>query len=284
MKMGPIGVFDSGMGGLTILKPIREKLPDFDVIYLGDNARAPYGAHSFDTIYRYTRECVSHLFGMGCRLVILACNTASARSLRTLQQRDLKNSADPNRRILGVIRPTVEAISQYTRTGSVGIVGTKGTIRSESYPLEIRHLDPSLKVYQQACPMWVPIVESGEGVDNPGTLYFLRRDMESLLAQSDDIDTVLLGCTHYPLLLPLLEGMGFGGIRWLTQGDIVAKSLTEYLRRHPEMEKSLSRGGELRLLTTGNGEDFVMRGGAFQEYYPDGVQVEEVTVRQGLTL
>lgn len=273
---GCIGVFDSGLGGLTVLRALREELPQYRYVYLGDNARAPYGSHSFDTIYRYTRECVSYLFGLGCPLVILACNTASARALRTLQQRDLPLSTDPSRRILGVIRPTVEALSGYTHTRHVGIVGTEGTIRSRSYPIEIAHLFPDISIYQQACPMWVPLVENGEVAPHEGTRYFLARDLCRLLAQSDRIDTILLGCTHYPLLLPLLRDLSPRRVRWLSQGEIVACSLKDYLKRHPEMDSRLDKSGGLALLTTGSVEGFVHRSKVFESYYPLDVPVESV--------
>ena len=276
--MGAIGVFDSGLGGLTILKSLREQLPEYSYMYLGDNARAPYGSHSFETIYQYTRECVHFLFEQGCPLVILACNTASARALRTLQQADLPKSHDPTRRILGVIRPTVEAMSVYTVTGKVGIVGTNGTVESGSYPMEIAHLYPHIQVFQQACPMWVPLVENGEVDPHAGTMYFLRRDMERLLSQSDDIDTVLLGCTHYPMLRPLLEQVVPGRVSLLSQGDIVAKSLSNYLERHPEMEQRLNKTASLAILTTGSPEELKMKAPAFSTYLPLGANIRQVVV------
>lgn len=282
--MGAIGVFDSGLGGFTVLKALREQLPEYSYVYLGDNARAPYGSHSFETIYQYTRECVHYLFEQGCPLVILACNTASARALRTLQQVDLPKSKDSTRRILGVIRPTVEALSGYTVTGKVGIVGTNGTVQSGSYPMEIAHLHPHIQVFQQACPMWVPLVENHEVEPHAGTMYFLKRDMDRLLSQCQDIDTLLLGCTHYPILLPLLKQVVPAGIRLLSQGDIVAKSLTNYLERHPEMERRLNKDASLVLLTTGTPSELKTKGKAFAAYLPSHATVQQVVVSATQTL
>ena len=261
--MGAIGVFDSGFGGLTVLRELRRVLPDYDFIYLGDNARAPYGSHSFDTIYRYTREAVSYLFDQGCPLVILACNTASAKALRSLQQIDLPISKDPTRRILGVIRPTVESVAEFSRNGHIGIVGTNGTISSNSYSIEIAHLYPEAKVSQLACPMWVPLVENNEIDDNPGTQYFIRRDISRLLSKDQDIDTILLGCTHYPLLLARIREALPREISLVSQGAIVASSLQDYLHRHPEMDIRLSKTSQMSYRTTSGKDEFLSLASVF---------------------
>lgn len=262
-EMGAIGVFDSGFGGLTVLRELRRVLPDYDFIYLGDNARAPYGSHSFDTIYRYTREAVSYLFDQGCPLVILACNTASAKALRSLQQIDLPISKDPTRRILGVIRPTVESVAEFSRNGHIGIVGTNGTISSNSYSIEIAHLYPEAKVSQLACPMWVPLVENNEIDDNPGTQYFIRRDISRLLSKDQDIDTILLGCTHYPLLLARIREALPREISLVSQGAIVASSLQDYLHRHPEMNIRLSKTSQMSYRTTSGKDEFLSLASVF---------------------
>lgn len=262
-EMGAIGVFDSGFGGLTVLRELRRVLPDYDFIYLGDNARAPYGSHSFDTIYRYTREAVSYLFDQGCPLVILACNTASAKALRSLQQIDLPISKDPTRRILGVIRPTVESVAEFSRNGHIGIVGTNGTISSNSYSIEIAHLYPEAKVSQLACPMWVPLVENNEIDDNPGTQYFIRRDISRLLSKDQDIDTILLGCTHYPLLLARIKEALPREISLVSQGAIVASSLQDYLHRHPEMDIRLSKTSQMSYRTTSGKDEFLSLASVF---------------------
>ncbi len=251
---GPIGVFDSGYGGLTILDEIRRKLPQYDYIYLGDNARAPYGTRSFDIVYRFTLEAVRYLFEQGCQLVILGCNTASAKALRSIQQNDLP-AIDPDRRVLGVIRPTVEKIGEITKTGNIGIVGTPGTIRSHSYEMEIEKLYPGFRTFTQACPMWVPLVENGEATGE-GTDYFVKRDVERLMAQNPDIDTVILGCTHYPLLKDKVEKYVPEGVTVLSQGAIVADSLADYLNRHPEMTARCSKGATCRYLTTESSDKF----------------------------
>lgn len=251
---GPIGVFDSGYGGLTILDEIRHKLPQYDYIYLGDNARAPYGTRSFDIVYRFTLEAVRYLFEQGCQLVILGCNTASAKALRSIQQNDLP-AIDPDRRVLGVIRPTVEKIGEITKTGNIGIVGTPGTIRSHSYEMEIEKLYPGFRTFTQACPMWVPLVENGEATGE-GTDYFVKRDVERLMAQNPDIDTVILGCTHYPLLKDKVEKYVPEGVTVLSQGAIVADSLADYLNRHPEMTARCSKGATCRYLTTESSDKF----------------------------
>lgn len=251
---GPIGVFDSGYGGLTILDEIRRKLSQYDYIYLGDNARAPYGTRSFDIVYRFTLEAVRYLFEQGCQLVILGCNTASAKALRSIQQNDLP-AIDPARRVLGVIRPTVEKIGEITKTGNIGIVGTPGTIRSHSYEMEIEKLYPGFRTFTQACPMWVPLVENGEATGE-GTDYFVKRDVERLMAQNPDIDTVILGCTHYPLLKDKVEKYVPEGVTVLSQGAIVADSLADYLNRHPEMTARCSKGATCRYLTTESSDKF----------------------------
>lgn len=236
---GPIGVFDSGYGGLTILRDMVSRLPGYRYMYLGDNARAPYGSRSFDVVYRFTLEAVRYLFDAGCPLVILACNTASAKALRSIQQRDLPQ-IDATRRVLGIIRPTVEVLGDVTRTGHIGILGTPGTIRSGSYDIEVAKLYPDFKVTGHACPMWVPLVEYGEA-DRPGADYFVRQEVEALFARDPDIDTIVLGCTHYPLLIDKIRQYVPAGVRLLTQGEIVADSLADYLRRHPEMERRIAR-------------------------------------------
>lgn len=260
-NLSPVGIFDSGYGGLTVLREIIKELPDYDYLYLGDNARAPYGTRSFATIYDYTLEAVKYLFSQNCPLIILACNTASARALRNIQQKDLPHLA-PDNRVLGIIRPTAEVIGHYTKTKKVGIMATPGTVASESYVLEIAHQFPQVEVYQQACPLWVPLVESGE-TDGRGAAYFVKEKIRELTAQSEEIDTVLLGCTHYPLLLPLIEKYTPKSVRILTQGDIVAKSLADYLQRHSEMKKRLTQTGTRRFLTTGDAAEFAERGKVF---------------------
>lgn len=250
----PIGVFDSGYGGLTILREIAQKLPQYDYLYLGDNARTPYGTRSFDTVYHYTLECVRHLFDRGCRLVVLACNTASAKALRNIQQLDLPTLA-PDRRVLGVIRPTTEVIGTYSQTGHVGILATRGTVTSESYRVEIEKFFPDLRVFQEACPMWVPLVENEEYA-SPGADYFVQQHIDRLLAQSPDIDTILLACTHYPLLLNKIRQFVPAETTILSQGGIVADSLADYLQRHPDLEAQCSKQGRRAFLTTDSTDDF----------------------------
>ncbi len=254
ITQGPIAVFDSGYGGLTVLNELRNHLPHYDFIYLGDNARAPYGTRSFDIVYEYTLQAVKKLFSMGAHLVILACNTASAKALRTIQQNDLPN-LDPTKRVLGVIRPSVEVVGDYTKSGHIGILGTMGTVQSLSYPLEIRKQSEDLKVYQEACPMWVPLVENGEA-ESDGADYFVKKHLEALLLQESKMDTIILGCTHYPLLLNKIKQFLPTGVQVLSQGDIVAKSLVEYLHRHPEMEVKCSKEGTINYFTTENIEKF----------------------------
>jgi len=253
-KANPIGVFDSGYGGLTVLKEIISKLPEYDYIYLGDNARAPYGSRSFDTVYRYTLQCVQWFFSQGCSLVILACNTASAKALRTIQQNDLPG-IDPAKRVLGVIRPTTEMIGNYSLTNSVGILATNGTVASDSYPVEIAKFFPEIKVYQQACPLWVPLIENNEH-QGDGADFFVKKNLESIFRKGSDIDVILLGCTHYPLLNEKIQEYLPSGVKLISQGEIVADSLADYLRRHPEMETKCSKNGGRVFYTTDSTEDF----------------------------
>lgn len=250
----PIGVFDSGYGGLTVLKEIVKTLPQYDYLYLGDNARAPYGPRSFDTVYQYTLQCVKWFFSQGCELVILACNTASAKALRTIQQNDLPG-IDPHKRVLGVIRPTTEIIGQYSKTGAVGILGTSGTVLSQSYPIEIAKSFPAVKVYQEACPMWVPLVENNE-YNKPGADYFIDQHLKQLFDNAPDIDTLLLACTHYPLLLDKIRAFAPAGTTILSQGEIVANSLKNYLERHPEIAALCTKQGTRTFYTTDSVSDF----------------------------
>lgn len=250
----PIGVFDSGYGGLTVLKEIIKQLPEYDYVYLGDNARAPYGTRSFETVYEYTLDCVQQLFNMGCELVVLACNTASAKALRTIQQKDLPEIA-PDKRVLGVIRPTTEIVGKYTKTGHVGILGTTGTIISDSYPIEIKKFYPQLIVHQEACPMWVPLVENNE-FESEGADFFIKKNLDNLLKNDKKIDTIILGCTHYPLLINKIKKHLPENITILSQGEIVGKSLTDYLHRHPEIEQKCSKGGSIEFYTTDSPENF----------------------------
>lgn len=237
-----------------MLKEIVGELPQYDYLYLGDNARAPYGSRSFETVYEYTLECVKHLFSMGCHLVILACNTASAKALRTIQQKDLPTLA-PGKRVLGVIRPTTELIANYSKTGHVGVLGTAGTVSSGSYLVEIEKFFPKLKVYQEACPMWVPLIENGE-IENAGADYFIKRHVDKLIARDPQIDAIILGCTHYPLIADKIKQYLPAGVQLLSQGAIVAKSLKDYLQRHPEIEKNCSKNGSISFYTTDLPETF----------------------------
>ena len=255
---GPIGVFDSGFGGLTILRDIKKRLPQYDYLYLGDNARAPYGTRSFDTVYEFTLEAVRELMMRGCPLVILACNTASAKALRTIQQQDLPRMEDPTRRVLGVIRPTAEAIGELSQSRHIGIFATPGTVNSRSYDIEISHLHKDFVTNSQACPMWVHLIENGQ-MDTPGADYFIQKDTEALLAKDSEIDTVILGCTHYPLIADKIKKYLPAHIKVVSQGSIVAKSLADYLIRHPEMERRLSKHepeGIVTYLTTEHPERF----------------------------
>ncbi len=257
----PIGVFDSGYGGLTVFKSIVAELPQYDYIYLGDNGRAPYGNRSFDTVHQYTLESVEWFFKMGCRLVILACNTASAKALRTIQQKDLPRLG-PDKRVLGVIRPTAEVIGQYTKTRSVGVLGTKGTINSRSYEIEIGKFFPDIKVHPLACPMWVPLVENNE-YRSEGADFFVKKYLDELMNQAPDIDTILLACTHYPLLTDKIKQFLPANINVVAQGGIVARSLEDYLLRHKEMESLISRERQMHFYTTDDPADFNEHAGIF---------------------
>lgn len=251
---GPIGIFDSGYGGLTILREIRRRLPQYDYLYLGDNARAPYGTRSFDIVYEFTRDAVEELFNRGCHLVILACNTASAKALRTIQQH-LLPIADRERRVLGVIRPTVEILGKISETHHIGLLATPGTVRSHSYRMEIEKIYPGMEITEQECPIWVPLVETGE-FNGDGADYFVKKYIDRLLSSDPEIDTLILGCTHYPLLLPKIRKYTPNHIRILPQGELVAESLADYLQRHPEMEKKCTRGGSMEYLTTESPDKF----------------------------
>ena len=253
-KSGPIGVFDSGYGGLTVLKEIVGKLPQYDYLYLGDNARAPYGNRSFDTVYQYTLQCVKWFFEQGCSLVILACNTASAKALRTIQQNDLPVIA-PDKRVLGVIRPTAEIIGSFSETQNVGILATNGTVASGSYPMEIAKFFPGLKVFQEACPMWVPLVENEE-YKNQGADFFVKKNLHNIFEKGANIDVLLLACTHYPLLKEKIEEYLPIGVKLISQGEIVASSVADYLSRHPEIENLCSKNGQQVFYTTDSTEDF----------------------------
>ncbi len=257
----PIGVFDSGYGGLTVFKSIAEKLPQYDYIYLGDNGRAPYGNRSFETVYEYTLECVKWFFEQGCELVIVACNTASAKALRTIQQKDLQNLGH-GKRVLGVIRPTAEIIGNYTKTKHIGVLGTKGTVSSGSYLIEINKFFPDVAVHQLACPMWVPIVEYGE-YNSPGADFFVKKYLDELMALNADIDTILLACTHYPLLMDKIKQHLPAHINVVAQGGIVADSLSDYLNRHPQMQQSITQGGNIQFHTTDSVQDFNEHATAF---------------------
>jgi glutamate racemase len=270
---GPIGIFDSGYGGLTILHGIRQLLPEYDYLYLGDNARTPYGTRSFDVVYEFTRQAVQKLFEMGCHLVILGCNTASAKALRSIQQNDLPQW-DPQRRVLGVIRPTAEIIGSLTQNRHVGIFATEGTIKSESYNLEIHKLYPDIQVSGVACPFWVPLVEYHEA-DSPGADYFVKKRIDQLLRLDPQIDTVILGCTHYPLLLPKIHKYIPRGIRIIAQGEYVASSLQNYFERHPDMEQRCTKNGQTRYLTTENPERFKEQA---QIFLHENIEVENVVL------
>ncbi len=250
----PIGVFDSGYGGLTVLKEIVKKLPQYDYLYLGDNARAPYGNRSFDTVYHYTLQCVEKLFSMNCNLVIIACNTSSAKALRNIQQVDLPKKY-PDKRVLGVIRPTTEIVGNYSKTGHVGVLGTAGTVASNSYPVEIEKFFPELNVYQEACPMWVPLVENNE-YESPPADYYVKKNLDNLFSKSDKIDTIILGCTHYPLLTGKIKKYIPENVTLLSQGEVVAESLADYLKRHPEMESRCTKGGNIEFYTSDSAENF----------------------------
>jgi glutamate racemase len=272
-----IGVFDSGYGGLTVLRSLVDRLPQFDFVYLGDNARAPYGNRSFETVYQYTLQCVNWLFDQAdCDLVILACNTASAKALRQIQQCDLPLRSKP-KRLLGVIRPTTEQLGAFTRSGHVGILGTQGTVDSQSYPIELAKFFPDLSVSQEACPLWVPLVEEGR-LEEPEAHLAVKERLDTLMAKDGQIDTLLLACTHYPLLLPLLEQHKAPGLRLLSQGDLVAERLEDYLNRHAEFARELSQAGNLSFFTTGDAQQFRSRAQVFfgQEVEAESVRIGEV--------
>lgn len=270
---GPIGIFDSGYGGLTILDAIRRELPQYDYLYLGDNARAPYGPRSFDVVYEFTRQAVEKLFEQGCHLVILGCNTASAKALRTIQQHDLP-LLDPHRRVLGIIRPTAEVIGSLTESRHVGVLATEGTIKSESYTLEIQHKNPDIQVTGVACPFWVPLVENNE-IDSPAADYFVKRRLDEIMLADPLIDAIILGCTHYPLLMPKIMQYKPANVRIVSQGSYVAESLHRYLERHPDMAAKCSCGGVVRYLTTENPEKFKDSARIFLD---ETIDVENITL------
>jgi glutamate racemase len=263
--MGPIGVFDSGYGGLTVLNEFTRHLPQYDYLYLGDNARAPYGTRSLDMVYRYTLECVEWLLKKNCPLVILACNTASANALTNIQKRDLER-LNPKARVLGVIRPTAEIIGSFTQSNHIGVMATKATVFSESYLLEIKKFHPHVQVTQEACPMWVPLAENNEH-QAPGADYFIQKHLESLLHSAknapSNIDTILLACTHYPLLQKKIREFLDPSIKLVSQAEIVAHSLQDYLNRHPEIETRLSKNSHQEFFTTDSPEDFSQKGALF---------------------
>jgi glutamate racemase len=270
---GPIGIFDSGYGGLTILHGIRQLLPQYDYLYLGDNARAPYGSRSFDVVYEFTRQAVVRLFEMGCHLIILGCNTASAKALRSIQQKDLPQ-IDPSRRVLGIIRPTAEIIGNLTTSRHVGVLATEGTIKSESYNLEIQKFYPDIVVSGVACPFWVPLVEYNEA-DSPGADYFVKKRIDQIMRLDPQIDALILGCTHYPLLMPKILKYLPTGVRVVPQGEYVADSLQSYLERHPEMEQRCSKNGSVHYLTTENPEKFKEQA---QIFLHEPVEVGNITL------
>jgi len=269
----PIGIFDSGYGGLTVMRDIVKLLPEYDYLYLGDNARTPYGNRSFETVYHYTWQCVQYLFSCNCHLVILACNTASAKALRTIQQRHLP-AAFSDRRVLGVIRPTTEKARTFTRSGALGILATQGTVQSESYVIEIRKFFPELRVYQQACPMWVPLVENGEH-EGPGADYFVQKYLHELFRQAADLDAIILACTHYPLLIPKIKAFLPEQIQVISQGPLVAASLKDYLHRHPEIEQHCSKTGRRDFLTTDSATLFNRQASIF---YGEQVNARQISL------
>lgn len=270
---GPIGIFDSGYGGLTILHGIRQLLSQYDYLYLGDNARAPYGPRSFDVVYEFTRQAVLKLFEMGCHLVILGCNTASAKALRSIQQNDLPQW-DPDRRVLGIIRPTAEVIGDLTQSRHVGVLATEGTIKSESYNLEIQKLHPDIEVTGVACPFWVPLVEYNEA-DSPGADYFVKKRIDEIMRKDPRIDALILGCTHYPLLMPKILKYLPAGVRVVPQGEYVAESLQRYLERHTQIERRCSKHATTRYLTTENPDKFKEQA---QLFLHEPVEVKNITL------
>jgi glutamate racemase len=261
VNMNSIGVFDSGYGGLTVFKSIIKELPGYNYIYLGDNARAPYGDHSFDIVYQYTLECVEWLFAQGCPLVILACNTASAKALRSIQQKVLPIKY-PDHRVLGVIRPTAEVIGNYTQSNTIGVMGTRGTVNSSSYPIEIEKFFPEVTVVQQSCPMLVPLIENNEHLTT-GADHFVKKYLEELYLQAPDLDCILLACTHYPLIIPKLQQFLPPGTQILSQGEIVASSLVKYLKNHPEIAAKIGTAGQTRFYTSGDAAVFDQRASLF---------------------
>lgn len=273
----PIGIFDSGYGGLTILREICRGLPQYDYLYLGDNARTPYGVRSMQTVYRFTLDAVKFLFARGCNLIILACNTASAKALRSIQQNDLPgiwaSDGHNERRVLGVIIPSVEKIGEITRNGHVGLLATQGTVGSGSYSMETAKYHPDVKITSEACPMWVPLVEYGEA-DSEGADFFIKRHIDNLMNSDPDIDTILLGCTHYPLLLPKINKYVPEGVKVISQGEIIANSLKDYLMRHPEIDDRCSKGGNIEFLTTENNDKFSEIASNFMGYQIDATQVD----------
>lgn len=261
LKKQPIAIFDSGYGGLTIFKEIQKLLPEYDYLYLGDNARNPYGTHSFEVVYKYTLQAVKKLFELDTYLIIIACNTASAKSLRNIQQNDLPK-IDKKKRVLGVIRPSVEKVGEITKTNHVGILGTNGTIRSNSYKMELKKLYPHIKVAQEACPIWVPLVENNE-FNTPGGHFFIKKNLQNLLEKDKNIDAIILGCTHYPILMPIIKQYISPKIKIIAQGRIVAEKLKDYLHRHPEIEKECSKNSSISFLTTESIQDFEEKAGIF---------------------
>ncbi len=270
--IGPIGIFDSGYGGLTILDEIRKELPQYDYLYLGDNARTPYGTRSFDVVYKFTLQCVEYLFEQGCHLVILACNTASAKALRSIQQNDLPN-IDPFRRVLGVIRPTAEAAERITKNNHIGLFATTGTVQSDSYPLEIAKLSPKIQISSEACPMWVPLIENNEHI-NEGANYFVKKHVDNLIEKDAEIDAIILGCTHYPLLSDKIKSYLPNGVEVISQGKIVAESLADYLDRHPEMDEKCSKNGTCTYLTTESPGKFASSASIFLNETIEAIHVE----------
>ena len=270
---GPIGIFDSGYGGLTILHGIRQVLPEYDYLYLGDNARTPYGPRSFEVVYEFTRQAVLKLFEMGCHLIILGCNTASAKALRPIQQNDIPQ-IDPDRRVLGVIRPTAEVIGSLTTSRHVGVLATEGTIKSESYTLEIQKLYPDIQVTGVACPFWVPLVEYNEA-DSPGADYFVKKRIDQIMRLDPAIDAIILGCTHYPLLMPKILKYLPAGVRVIPQGEYVAESLKDYLERHPQMDAKCSKHATVHYLTTENPDKFKE---SAQIFLHESIDVENITL------
>ncbi len=256
-EFGPIGVFDSGYGGLTVLKELLNYLPNYDFTYFGDNARAPYGTRSFEVVHEYTLQAVTELFHQGCPLVILACNTASAKALRTIQQNDLER-LDASKRVLGVIRPSTELIGNFSKSKKVGILATEGTVKSNSYVIEISKFAPEVEVHQYACPMWVPLIENGQHLSKPGK-KFIRKDVKKLLELSEEIDTILLACTHYPVVEEYIKSVVPNHINIVSQGEIVAQSLVDYLHRHPEMDERLVKNGKVDYFTSGDTESFDLK-------------------------